>query len=135
MNDLPILQRKDGTVRVEDNVRDMLRQAMKESGKPREQIAREMSEALGRRVTASMLADFSRNGTKKRQVRFPAAWVPVLCEATGCDDLRFFLLGQELRKTFDLGERVTNMRWALDKARTELAKLNGQEHRSKPKNK
>jgi hypothetical protein len=109
MNTVPIVQRKDGTVPVEDEVRRLLRDAMKDSGKPREQIAGEMSQLIGRTVTASMLADFSRNGTKKRQVRFPAAWVPAFCEITGDDSLRYHLMTERQRVSREVGARILDL--------------------------
>lgn len=107
---LPIIQRSDGTVACEVEVRRILREAMKGSGKQRHEIAREMAEVLGRTLTASILADFSRNATKKRQVRFPAAWVPALCEVTGDDSLQRYLMGERLKQRCKVGEDVLNSR-------------------------
>ena len=107
---LPIIQRKDGTVPAEDEVRRILREGMKRSRKEREEIAREMTEALGRTVTATMLADFTRNGTKKRQVRFPAAWVPAFCEVVGDNSLQHDLMGDQLNRCCEIGRQVLNSR-------------------------
>jgi hypothetical protein len=123
---VPILRRKDGTVPAEDEVRRILRQAMRQSGRRREEIAREMTETLGRTVTGSMLADFTRNGSGKRQVRFPAAWVLALSKVTGSDELQRHLLGARLRELLELGDRTVEWAWALRKVRQELAKLDGQ---------
>jgi hypothetical protein len=89
---------------------------MKPSKKPREQIAREMSQVLGmigppgRVVTPTMLADFTRNGTKKRQVRFPAAWVPAFCEVVGDDSLRHEFMGDQLNRRCEVGRQVLSSR-------------------------
>jgi hypothetical protein len=128
---LPILQRKDGTVPAEDDLRHVLREAMKRSRKERDQIVGHMTLALGRTVTGSMLADFTRNASKKRQVRFPAAWVSAFCEATGDDELARFIMGPRLRELVELGERVSSMAWVLEKIRGLLERLIGQGNQNK----
>lgn len=129
----PTPQRKDGTVPVEDEVRRILREAMKRSGKRRDEIARQMTEALRRLVTGSMLADFTRNGTKKRQVRFPAGWVCAFCEVVGDDALQRHLMGERLRQLLELGERVSNLGSVLGKMQDELARLTSRGARKKAK--
>jgi hypothetical protein len=78
-------QRKDGSIPAEDEVRHRLRDAMK--GKNRAAIAQTMTDLLGRTVTPSMLADFTRNPNGKRQPRFPLAWAKPLSIAVGSDSL------------------------------------------------
>lgn len=63
-----------------------------------------MSAELGCDVTPVMLKEFTRNPTRKRNVRFPAAWVPAFCNATGNDDLQRFLLNPQLIAALELGE-------------------------------
>lgn len=88
----------------ERNVRAILSAAIKASGKKRDAIAAEMSEGLGRDVTGSMIRDFTRGASKNRNVRFPAAWVPAFCNATGSDALLRFLLSPEMTAALELGE-------------------------------
>ncbi len=113
-------QRKDGTVPVEDEVRCLLRRRMKDSGKGRAQIAQEMCDLLGRPITPSMLADFTRNGTKKRQIRFPLAWTRAFDQVTGSDDLARSQLQDEARRALSFGELV--LPWVIQRG-TKLAKL------------
>ncbi len=113
--DIPKTGRRDGTLPIEDEVRKILRAAMKNTGKTRKQIARDMGEVLGRSVTSSMLADFTRNGTKKRQVRFPLAWTPALVKATGSRELGEFALSPERRENLKLGDWVIGSSWVIKK--------------------
>jgi hypothetical protein len=109
-------------VAAEDRVRNILREGMKRSRKQRDEIAREMTEVLGRVVTSSMLADFSRNATKKRHVRFPAAWVSAFCGPTGDDSLRHFLMGDQLNRCCEVGYQVLNSRDLWEALAPALAK-------------
>ncbi len=111
-------QRKDGTIPVEDEVRRFLRRLMKDSGKDRAQIAQEMTRLLGRPVTPSMLADFTRNGTKKRHVRFPLAWAKAFGQVAGSDDLVRSQLREDAQRALAFGELV--LPWIMQRA-AELA--------------
>lgn len=110
----PLFNSISGTPEIERTVRSVLSDAMKgcrkSSGNRREEIARVMSELLSRKVTASMLRDFTRNATKKRQVRFPAAWVPAFCKAADNDSLIRHLLTDNLRSYVKVGQDVLNSR-------------------------
>lgn len=121
-------ERKDGTVPVEDELRRILRDVMKRSSKERPVIAQAMTEALGRTITPSMLGDFTRNARvcKKRQVRFPAAWVPALYQATGNDELQRWLAGPHLRALIELGERVCSTASILREIQDNIVKLTGE---------
>jgi hypothetical protein len=127
---IPILQRKDGTLPADNRVREALRKAIKSSGKTRDEIAHKMSELLGRTVTASMLADFSRNGTRKRQVRFPAGWVGAFCQSVGNNELALATMGAELRGIVELREE--QVKWLAESLRAELLKPNAR-HKTKGK--
>jgi len=118
-------RRKDGMIRPEDEVRRLLRRSMKESSSDRAVIAQRMTELLGRPITLSMLADFTRNARlkKKRQVRFPAAWIPAFCTVTGDDELQRHLLSDRLRSLLAIGEGIEESEKGLEKAETELQKL------------
>ena len=112
-------QGRDGSVPAEDDVRRALSTLMKASGKDRLVIAQAMSTILGRRVTPSMLADFTRNGTKKRQVRFPLAWGKAFSGATGNDELVRSQLLEISRRALSLGELL--LPWLLERGQAELA--------------
>jgi len=115
---VPILQRKDGTVPADDEVRKVLRNAM--SGKDRDEIAAKMTGLLGRTVTASMLADFTRNATRKRQPRFPAGWTAAFCQSVGNNELALATMGAELRGVVELREEQVS--WLAESLRAELLK-------------
>lgn len=124
---IPILPRKDGTLAADNRVRQVLREAIKSSGKTLDEIAPTMSELLGRTVTPSMLADFTRNGTRKRQVRFPAGWVSAFCKAVGNNKLALAVMGEELRGVVELREE--QVKWLVDSLRTELLKPKSRRYR------
>jgi hypothetical protein len=108
------LERKDGTVSAENDIRRVLRDVMK--GNDRAEIARAMSEDLGRSITKSMLADFTRNPrlNNRRQVRFPAAWTKALCRAVNNDDLACSQLREDRRLALALGDLL--LPWILKRA-------------------
>lgn len=97
-------------------IADMLETARK-NGKDRTQVAREMTDMLGRDVTPVMLAEFTRsaaelkeeNGEKprkhKRYLSLPAPWVPSLSAATGSDKLVRYLMDSRNRELLELAER------------------------------
>jgi hypothetical protein len=120
---IPIVGRKDGTVPADNHVRKVLREAIKSSGKGRAEIAPKMSKLLGRTITPSMLADFTRNGTRKRQVRFPAGWVAAFCQSVGSNELALVTMGEELRGIVELREE--QVKWLANSLRVELLKPNG----------
>lgn len=93
-----------GTTEPERAVRRILSDAIRRSSKNRQQIAEAMANELGRPITASMLGDFTRNSNLRRNVRFPAAWVPAFCRAAGSDGLQRYLLSEELLAALELGE-------------------------------
>jgi len=98
-------------------------------GRDRTGIAQSMSVSLGRPVTASMLADFTRNGTKNRHVRFPLAWAKALNEAVGNDELARSQLLETSRRALFLGELI--LPWVLEYGQRALAKLAENKRRSK----
>jgi len=117
---LPILQRKDGTLPADDGVRKVLRNAIKSSKKGRDEIAAKMSDLLGHAITTSMLADFTRNGTRRRQVRFPAGWVSAFCQSVGSNELALATMGAELRGVMELREE--QVKWLAESLRAEMLK-------------
>jgi hypothetical protein len=81
-----------------------------------------MSDLLGRTITASMLADFTRNATRKRQPRFPAGWTAAFCRSVGSNELALATMGAELRGVVELREE--QMKWLAESLRAELLKPN-----------
>lgn len=122
-------EHKDGTVPAENEFRLMLRDVMK--GKDRAEIARVMSEELGRAVTPSMLADFTRNARLKnrRQFRFPAAWTKALCRAVNDDTLACSQLREDRRLALALGDLLLPR--LLEWAETQMGKPVEQKPRAK----
>jgi hypothetical protein len=57
--------------------------------KSRELIAEEMSHLIGTEITVAMLNAYT--ATSKRLHRFPAAWIPAFCTATGDSRLLQYL--------------------------------------------
>lgn len=116
-----------GTPCFERLVRRSLWEGLRSSGKPRTEIARRMTEALRRPVTVAMLADFIRSPRKKRGLRFPAAWVPSFCDATGNCNLRRLPLTDEERAALEVGE------WLVRRLKNEAQKLMKAEGRQNPR--
>jgi hypothetical protein len=113
-------QRRDGTVPVEDDIRRLLRNAMK--GRKRAEVAEGMSRLVGRHFTTSMLADFTRNGNGKRQVRFPLAWASAFCAVTGDDSLQRHVLSETLREALELGEWLRDSAWIIRRVNLKFAR-------------
>jgi hypothetical protein len=117
-------------------LRRLLNEAIERSGKNRDEIAEQMGKALDSTFTRSMLNEFTRNGDLDREARFPATLVSAFCEATGCDELARFVMGERLRELVELGERLCTLDSILGQMQAALGKLKGQRgHRSKSKGK
>ncbi|MGC9995273.1 MAG: hypothetical protein ABSE79_08110 [Terriglobia bacterium] len=110
-------------IRAELVFRRLLAEAMKSSGKNRAQIARELSGILGRCVTKNMLDDCVRSRKKGRMVRFPAAWIPALCQVTGSDEPQRHLLTERLRTLLAVGEKVSASADLLASAQEAVAQI------------
>lgn len=127
----PLLKEIRGTPDIERRFRsafsDAIKACQKRSGKRRRDIARELSEALGRPadhpITETQLRDFTRNFTVKRQVRFHAPWVPLVCEILGDDTLARQLLNKRSQRVLSLGERVLDARSTLENVVAEIMGL------------
>jgi len=94
--------------------------SMKKSGKSHEQVAAELSVALGHKVSARMLYRFT---APSEQASFPAAWVAAFCEVTGDDALKRLILGPQLCELLELGERAAAI--LDDRARRQLINVPG----------
>ncbi len=107
-------------LKAERDFRCLLANVMKHSGKTRVQIASEMSRVLGcppeRPIRKDFLDDCVRRRKQGRPVRFPAPWIPALCEVTGSDVLQRHLLSQQLLDCLLVGERVAQGEASLKEA-------------------
>lgn len=123
-------------VKAELRFRRLLAEVMTRSGKNRANIAREMSQALGlpadRTIPKNMLDDCVRSRKKGRMVRFPAAWIPALCQATGSDQLQRHLLSDRLLKLVAIGESVAQAAAALERAREVVEQITKPDAQCKP---
>jgi hypothetical protein len=97
-------------VKLGRKVRDLMTQAMKCAGKNAKEVAKKMTERLGRPVTEAMIYELTRNGGRDqpREVRLLATWVAAFCEVTGDDRLRRWLAGPRLGIFMDFGERMAS---------------------------
>jgi hypothetical protein len=119
----PHTEPANGTLSRENIVPHLLARAMKLSNKTHAQIAHEASLKLERKITPSMLRDFTRKIGKRRFVRFPLAWVPVFGAALADKTLARFALDEEDRRLLELGKRASDTAWALEKVREEVNAL------------
>jgi len=114
-------------LKAELTFRRLLADIMKCSRKPRAQIARELSEILGRPadrpVGKNLLDDCVRSRKQGRMIRFPAAWIPALCQVTGSDRLQRHLLSERLLGFLTIGEDVTEAAESLKRAQEAVAKM------------
>jgi hypothetical protein len=69
----------------------------------RYQLAEELSNRAGRRISCSMLNAFA--APSNETARFPAALIVHLCDITGDDRLQRFVMGPRLRKLVEFAER------------------------------
>ena len=124
-------------VKLGAELRDLLSQAIRHSGKNAAEVAQEMTKRLGRPVTESMVYELTRNSDRDqpREVRLLATWVPAFCEVTGDDRLQRWLAGPRLCDLVELGEQVSSMEWVLRKMQDELATLATRRRHKKGKGK
>lgn len=120
-----------GTYEADSQVRKIVAEmleAARKHGKDHAQVAKEMNDALGRKVTAAMLAEFTRlayqareqNGEppkrRKRYVSLPAPWVRALSAATGSDKLMRYLMDAPNLELLELAERQhLKFDWVIDR--------------------
>lgn len=101
-------------------VRTLVNTALDRSGLSRAEVADELTKQVGERVTEAMLNDWS--SQSKRRLRFPAAFIPALCQITGTDELARFLLIPRLRRLLSLGEaEVDKLLWERRKRKKRSA--------------
>lgn len=114
-------------LRAEREFRRLLADVMKQSGKSRAQIASEMSRVLGcppeRPVRKDFLDDCVRSRKQGRPVRFPAPWIPAICEVTGNDALQRHLLSQQLLDCLLIREKIAHAEALLREAHEATVKI------------
>ncbi len=96
-------------VKLGAEMRRLMTEAMTHSRKTASEVAKEISERLGRPITGNMIYELTRNGEPGREVRLLATWVPAFCESTNDDRLQWMLMSPRLRGLIELGERVEGM--------------------------
>jgi hypothetical protein len=85
------------------NLRTLMSEILHRCPKSRDQIADEMSAITGRRITKQMLDGYA--APSKEAARFPAAFAPAFCKATGDDRLLRLLLPPQLLTLIEIVER------------------------------
>lgn len=91
----------------DQTLRGLLAQSVRRSARSREQLADDLSRLLNRRITVNSINNWTAPG---REVSLlPAAFVRAVCECTGDDALRRFLLGPKLATLLRLGEAVARV--------------------------
>jgi hypothetical protein len=120
-----------GSLNDEALVREVISEAIKRSGKSREQIADDMTRGLARPVTARMITAFTTE--TKEQHRWPGAWDRAFCAAVG--DTRLLFCRVELAgykvindaesDLLELGRETLRQKRAAEKAALLEARLRG----------
>jgi hypothetical protein len=87
----------------ERELRSAISNAILNSGKSREAVARELSAALGYSIGPRSLENYI--SPSRSNYRVPAAWVAPLCEITGDRKLQEIILGPRLSRVLKLGEQ------------------------------
>ncbi len=104
----PKIRRSSGAVEsdFDRRFRQLLSLVMSESVLDRQQVADQLTARLQRRITVSIMNDYTT--TTRTTARFPAAYVPALCEVVQDDRLRQFLLDPECQSLIELGKHVAD---------------------------
>jgi hypothetical protein len=89
------MEQKRGVVDMDLELRHLITIEIRKSPKKRSQIAKEMSDILGLRVTESMLNDFT--SESKKAVRFPLAFSAALCEVLDDDSVGLMAVRPRVR--------------------------------------
>ena len=85
-----------------------LREALRERGTKRPQVAERMTELLGgHRVTVDMLNRWASEAYDR--LKFPLCYLDALSEATGSEALRSFCLSERQRRLIRLGENAESI--------------------------
>jgi len=93
-------------------LRSLLSKLIRSCSKTRAQIAQELSDLTGQRITVHMLNDFT--AESKGNARFPAAFIRPLCEILDSDEIVLAITRPRLRKQIEFSERVGELRRLCD---------------------
>jgi hypothetical protein len=111
-------------------LRGTLRRLLRLSTKGRPNIADELSNRLGRRVSEHTLAKWSGDGST--EWRIPADAIPALSEILHDDTLQRQLLSEKLKEALEVGEWAIDSRWILEQVKIEAGKIASRQlHRTK----
>ncbi len=75
------LKETPGRLNIDATLREMVSDALRHTRLSRYEVAAEMSRLIGREITKSMIDSWS--AESKENHRFPLAYLPAFCEATG----------------------------------------------------
>ena len=107
---------------------DVIKQCHKRSGKGRKDIARELTERLGRcttpflgehglpAVTEGTLNEYTRTLRAGQESHFPAAWLGIFCELIDDDRPIRAVLPEHLRIAISIGESLLQASGSLKRA-------------------
>lgn len=84
----------------------LINKAIRRSGKKRETVASELSEAVKEKVTASMLYEFTRSRREDKNTKkpVPCEWIPALAAITASHELEWFALCEDCRRALAIGK-------------------------------
>ncbi len=107
------------------------RQALGEAlkGHKREDLAAHL-QAGGIPISVSDLNEFTRSPNDGRGKRFPACWLPALCDVLGEFKLREFALSEEQRLCLLIGTALASNGWLRKKLLELLAAMDKAEQRA-----
>jgi hypothetical protein len=105
---------------IDSLIRDTLRQLLHIPTKSRQNVADELSQRLGRKISVHILHKWVSDG--KQVWRLPADVVPALCEILGDDTLQRLLLNAPMKEALELGEWVAGSRWILEKVNVSVGR-------------
>ena len=110
----------------DSDLRTLLSKLIRQSPKKRLQIAEEMTERTGQKISEDMLNDWTSECHKA--ARFPAAFIMAFCEVMDSDVLQRHVMGARLRGIIDF--RDEQVAWLAGSLRAAIMKPN---RRRKPK--
>ena len=95
---------------IEIHVSTLIIKAIRRSKKSRNTVAAELSVAVGKNVTESMLYEFTRSRREDKNTKklFPSEWIPCLAAITGSHELEQYALCEECRRALTIGKVGTS---------------------------
>jgi len=104
-------------------LRQLISGILRRCGKKRPEVAKRMGVSLARLNSWCSTAveirekDYGQSKVEARRPRFPAALIPLFCEAAGSDELRLFFLSDRQRHLLKLGEDAERHAEKLERQR------------------